>query len=587
MDPVSAEVLCAILQLPESITVEAVYPSKTQLTVQIACVLESAACPLCQQPSERIHGSYRRRVADVPCGGRKVMLALTVRKFVCSTLTCPRQIFTERLADLVQSYARMTNRLCEHLQTVGFATCGQLGERLAPKLGMCVSGPTLLRRMKTISLPPVARVRVLGIDDWAWKKGQTYGTILVDLERRRTIDLLPDRSTETVIAWLRGHPEVEIVSRDRGSEYAAAAKKGAPQAQQIADRFHLLLNLREKLKELMARKQKHLPEIEAAASDAIPDRVRGGLPVLAPAQPEEGPKSFRRMSPRLRATASCSCADEAEEAPSQVSCSNRYARYQAVQVLHEQALSEREIARRLKLSRKTVHRFLVAESFPERSRPPYRGSILDPYKPSILERWKAGCWNGTQLLHEVKRRGYTGSESLFRLFIVNLRKQHQETASSTVLALDASEARVTVPADLPPKPSPKRRMSPSRASWLCVCEPCKLDEKQCQQIEEIQAADPDLESAYHLSQAFILMLKERRDEDLDQWLTQAKGSSIAELKSFAQGIGRDYDAVRAAFSSEWSQGQVEAQVNCLKLQKRIMFGRANFDFLRLRVLCRV
>ena len=382
MSLANAEVLSSVLLLPESIAIEAVYPSKTQLTVQIVCILESATCPLCQQSSERIHSRYGRRVADVPCGGRRVILALTVRKFVCSTPTCPRKLFTERLPDLVQSYARMTNRLSEHLQTLGFATCGQLGERLAPKLGMGVSGPTLLRRMKTVSLPPVARVRVLGIDDWAWKKGQTYGTILVDLERRTTIDLLPDRSTETVVAWLRAHPEVEIVSRDRGTEYVAAAKKGAPQAQQIADRFHLLLNLREKLKELMARKQKYLPEIEAASSDAIADKVRGELPVLT-------------------------------------------------------------------------------------------------------------------------------------------------------------------------------------------------------------SAHPDLERAYHLSQAFVSMLKERRDKDLDQWLIQAKRSGITELKSFAQGIGRDYDAVRAAFSSQWSQGQVEAQVNCLKLQKRIMFGRANFDFLRLRVLCRV
>jgi transposase len=136
----------------------------------------------------------------------------------------------------------MTNRLCEQLQTIGFATSGQLGERLAPKLGMVISGPTLLRRMRTISIPLPAKVRILGIDDWAWKKGQTYGTILVDLERRRTIDLLPDRSTETVVAWLRAHPEVEIVSRDRGTEYAAAARKGAPQARQIADRLDLLPN---------------------------------------------------------------------------------------------------------------------------------------------------------------------------------------------------------------------------------------------------------------------------------------------------------------------------------------------------------
>src|SRR6266705_3126283 len=228
------------LPLPDGLVIASLLATETQLVVHVACRLPTACCPLCHLPSDRIHGHYGRTVADLPCAGRHVILALSVRKFVCRTPSCPRQIFTERLADLVQSYARITNRLSEQLQTIGFATCGQLGERLAPKLGMGVSGPTLLRRMRTISIPPPAKVRVLGIDDWAWKKGQTYGTILVDLERRRTIDLLPDRSTETVVAWLRAHPEVEIVSRDRGTEYAAAARKGAPQARQIADRFHLL-----------------------------------------------------------------------------------------------------------------------------------------------------------------------------------------------------------------------------------------------------------------------------------------------------------------------------------------------------------
>ncbi len=253
MSSVNAEVLSSILLLPESIAIEALYPTKTHLTVQVICTLKSASCPLCQQSSERIHGSYGRTVADVPCGGRRVTLTLTVRKFVCRTPNGPRKIFTERLPELVQSYARMTNRLLEALQTLGFATCGEVGERLTPKLGMGVSGPTLLRRMRTVSIPPPKAVRVLGIDDWAWKKGQTYGTILVDLELRRPIELLPDRSTETAQAWLRAHPEVDIVSRDRGGEYAAAARKGAPQAQQIADRFHLLKNLRERLKELMDR----------------------------------------------------------------------------------------------------------------------------------------------------------------------------------------------------------------------------------------------------------------------------------------------------------------------------------------------
>lgn len=218
------------LPLPDGIAIASIHVETNSVVVHIACHLPTALCPVCGQPSERIHGAYVRTVADLPCGGRRVILKLSVRKFVCRTASCPRRIFTERLSELVLSYARMTNRLSETLQTLGFATCGELGERFAPKLGMQVSGPTLLRRMRTRACPEPSSVRILGIDDWSWKKGVTYGTILVDLELRKPIELLPDRTASTSEAWLRRHPEVELVSRDRGGDYAAAAKKGAPQA---------------------------------------------------------------------------------------------------------------------------------------------------------------------------------------------------------------------------------------------------------------------------------------------------------------------------------------------------------------------
>ena len=590
MSSIDTKTLSSLFLLPENIAVEAVYPTKRRLTIQASCTLMSASCPLCQQSSERVHGRYGRTVADVPCGGRLVTLALTVRKFVCGKETCPQRIFTERLPDLVQSYARMTNRLREVLQTLGFATCGELGERLTPKLGMQVSGPTLLRRMRTRSCPPPSSVRILGIDDWCWKKGTTYGTILVDLELRKPIELLPDRTAETAEAWLRTHPEVEIVSRDRGGNYAAAAKKGAPQAQQVADKFHLLKNLRDELKDFLARKQKWLPEAEEASSDSVPRRAQGKVQESTDpsgSQQEGQEKHFRHMPQEARRSSQQSSALSAAERRSQVSRANRYARYEAVRALHQQAFSDREIARRMKLSRPTVHQFIIAEAFPEISRPPYRGSLLDPYKLYILQRWQGGCWNGTQIYTEIKERGYSGSDSLFRLFIRDLRRMHQEAGTSAVLTLDASGATVDIPASLPPKPCPKARMSPTRASWLCVSQPKKLDEKQLRQVELIRAGHTDLDTAYHISQAFVLMLAERREKDLDGWLVQAEQSGIAELKKFAQGIRLDYAAVRAAFTSPWSQGQVEAQVNCLKLQKRIVFGRANFDLLRLRVLCRV
>jgi len=422
-----------------------------------------------------------------------------------------------------------------------------------------------------------------------WKKGQTYGTILVDLEKRCTIDLLPDRKEETLTAWLLTHPEIDVISRDRGGEYAAAAKKGAPQAKPIADKFHLVKNLRDGLKELMARKQKVLPEVEEDSSDGIPLRAQGKrrertLPEVP--KPDEPEKQWRSMSQEPRHIPARSANVSVAQSGSQVSRTNRCARYEAVRALHQQAISEREIARRLHMSRQTVHTFLISASFPERSRPPYRGSMLDPYKPYILDRWKAGCWNGSQLYAEVKELGYTGSEALFRLFISSVRKHHQATGTSAKLELSADGTKVCGPVDPAADPCIKRRLSPARASWLYVSQAARLDEKQRQQIAQIRAAHGDLDLAYDLTQAFVSMVAEHRDTDLDRWLAQAERSGIRELKSFANGIRRDYAAVRATFTSKWSNGPVEAQVNCLKLQKRLMFGRANFDVLRLHVLRR-
>ena len=418
MGSVETEWLSSLFLLPDTIAIEAVYPTMAHLTIQVRCILKSAACPLCQHPSERIHGSYGRRVADVPCGGRKVTLALTVRKCVCGTPECPRQIFAERLPALVQSYARMTNRLSEALQTLGFATCGEVGERLAPKLGMCVSGPTLLRCMRTRSYSPPESVRILGIDDWAWKKGQTYGTILVDLETRRPLELLPDRLTETVEAWLRTHPEVDIVSRDRGGEYAAAARKGAPQAQQIADRFHVLKNLRERLKEVMDRKQSCLPEVEEHASDAIPARARGLKDqsvheIAGPPAGSEPEKHYRTIPPYpYQRPAGMSYNDFQK----QVRRDKRAAHYENVRTLFAQGHSQRAIARKLKLSRATVAKFVQAEVYPEMHHPNQgaRRSQLDSYKGYLIQRWQHGCRNSVQLYDEITARGFTGSAPLRR-----------------------------------------------------------------------------------------------------------------------------------------------------------------------------
>jgi transposase len=384
---------------------------------------------------------------------------------------------------------------------------------------------------------------------------------------------------------------VIIVSRDRGGEYAAAARKGAPQAQQIADRFHLLKNLRERLKEVMDRKQSCLPEGEEHACDGIPARARGSKDASvhepeAPQAEAEAEKHYRTISPSPYHRPAGMSYDEFQK---QVRRDKRYARYEDVRTLFEQGLSQRAIARKLKLSRATVGKFVQAEEYPEmhHGERGARRSLLDSYKRYLLQRWQQGCRNSVQLYDEITARGFTGSAPLLRKFLAELRKKHQEAGSASALTLDTSTQAIEIPPSLPPKPRIPCRMSATRASWLFVSQAGKLNAKQTQHVELIRTGHPDLERAYQLSQEFVMMLSERREADLDAWLTQAEHSGLPEFKKMAKGIRQDYAAVKAAFSSEWSNGQVEAQVNCLKLQKRIVFGRANFDLLRLRVLSRV
>ena len=282
------------------------------------------------------------------------------------------------------------------------------------------------------------------------------------------------------------------MSRDRGGDYAAAAKKGAPQAQQVADRFHLLVNLRERLKEVMDRKQNSLPEIEERLSDAVPAKARG-IKVQASqemtevlAEPEQE-KHYRTSSVYPNRHPLRMKYDEFQQ---QVRREKRTALYQDVRTLVEQGLSQRAIARKLKLARATVSTFAQAQAYPEMHHPKRgeRKSILDPYKGYILQRWQQGCTNGAQLSDELKALGYPGSEALLRMFLADLRSKHQEAGSASALMLDASRHTLEIPSDLPPKPCVKRRMSATRASWLFVSQKDALDEKQCQSVEQIRKA---------------------------------------------------------------------------------------------------
>lgn len=255
-----------LLSLPDGLRITGIQEEAPVLTISVASTRPCSCCPVCAHSSSAVHGHYTRTVRDVPCGGRRIVLRLAVRKFFCRNPDCRRKIFAERLSTFVEPWAQMTVRLNRVLQMIGLATSGSLGARLAEHLGIHVSWMTIVRRIMALPTPPTGKVTLLGIDDWSFRRGRKFGTILVDLTTHTIVDLLPERNAETAAAWMGLHPEIEVVSRDRGEEYAAAARLGAPQAKQVADRFHLCQNVTEVVEEILARSRADMRKAAASFS---------------------------------------------------------------------------------------------------------------------------------------------------------------------------------------------------------------------------------------------------------------------------------------------------------------------------------
>jgi transposase len=520
------------------------------ITLELSVTQQTAACPLCAQPARRVHSRYCRTVADLPWADRPVRIHLQVRRFFCDNLDCQRTIFTERLPTVVAPWARRTQRLASAQQQLGLIAGGAGGTKLAAALAMPAGVDLLLTLIRRCRPPERPTPRVLGVDDWAQRKGDTYGTILVDLEQGWVVDLLADRTAETLARWLRHHPGIEIVSRDRAEAYAQGVRQGAPQAIQVADRFHLLKNLAEVVGKVF---QHHHQRIEKAFAPA--------LPVTAPIATSTLPIVEPAASAPAKADARYSAADR-----------RRQQRAETAYQYHQQGWTAKAIAQHLGLHPKTVRRYLhTSLPLPPLRRTRHR--LLDPYLPYLLRRWNEGCHNGAQLLRELQAQGFGGHYTILCAFVRQLRqasglRPRTRSAGDTLLTIDSTQ----------------RPPTPRSLTWLVVREPHELTEAERQAVAKLRTLHPHIETTVRLAQEFAAMVRHRQQDQLDPWLRQAVHSGISSWRNFAHSLQHDLAAVRTALETVWSNGPTEGHVNRLKCLKRQMYGRAKLDLLRQRLL---
>ena len=508
-------------------------------------------CPRCAVPAQRIHSHYTRTLADLPWAQYRVCLQLRVRKWFCRNRACRRRIFTERLPTIAAPWARRTLRLAQRLVALGIALGGQAGVHLGRAWDLRVSRNTLLRLLRQQPEPDAPTPRVLGVDDFALRKRHTYGTILVDLERRQPVALLPERTAEPVAQWLREHPGVEVIARDRASAYAEGARQGAPNATQVADRFHVFQNLRETLDQVFTTQSPALDAVNAAMRQQPVPLPDGTLAVPVPPPP-------------IPARAEQQAAQRAAQ---------RQARYEQVWTLHRQGWPRVAIAAQVGCSCRTIERYLHMPTRPVRQhRRHYGRSIVNPYQAYILERWNAGCHTAIQLFHELQACGYAGSYRRVTAYVSRIRQaqgippRHQGR-------------RQLLPVVAEPVAQP---LTPRRATWLVLRRAAQRTEAEAQQLAQLHAQSAEVAEAIDLAQDFATLVRQRQPAQLDAWLQRATTSALEAMQRFATGLRDDYAAVKAGVTLPWSTGPVEGHINRLKMVKRHMFGRARLDLLRRR-----
>ena len=491
---------------------------------------KEGSCPRCRAVSSRVHSRYARRLADAAIGGQRVMIRVAVRRFFCDAAGCPARTFAEQVEGLTTAYARRTPLLRGMLEAIALALAGRAGARLAAAFGLPASRSAMVRLIGALPDPGGGGAAVLGVDDFALRRGHVYGSVLVDMGTHRPVDLLPDREAETLATWLKEHPGVQVVCRDRAGAYADGARAGAPGAIQVADRWHLYHNL--------------AGHVERAVA-----RHRGCL-----AGPEPG-----HEPPAGQHAAAAALAQRAERG---ALASHVRERYEQVMALRAQQVGIAAIAVRTGLAAQTVRRYWKAESADELlavilDGPP---SPLDEHKPYLNQRWNEGATSARQLHAELRGRGYRGSYPTVARYLQPFR---------------------TLPAAPPAVPAPPKTRQ--LASWI-LRDPATLNDGEQVKLNDARARCPHLDAlAGHVTE-FAKILTGRHGHRLDAWITAVEADDQPDLHSFARGLKHDHAAVLNGLTLPHSSGAVEGNVNKIKMIKRQMYGRASFGLLRKRVI---
>jgi transposase len=515
----------------------------------------AAACPDCGISSRARHSSYVRHLRDLPLQGLAVKIRLRVGRWRCRNSNCERKIFTERVSTVAAPHRQRTERLESVVQLVSRSLGGRPAERLMRRLGMAVSNDTILRHLKRRAQSTNdKKLRVVGVDDWAWKKGQHYGTILVDLERQRVADLLPERSAQQVERWFEQHPSIEIVSRDRFGLYARAAHRGAPQARQVADRFHLLVNLQEAVEHELSRQRRLLFYVDPARSELTTETAfsnpRGAQPNI------ERAAQYRDVMTERRAI--------------------QQALFETVHRLRQAGMNVSRIVRETGISRKRVDKWVRLAELPERNKMEPKVDSPAFFRDYLARRWSAGCHRVKTLLAELRTRGYTGCFSGLARFVSGWRTGEQGT-------VPMSEQQTPVN-EIHPLSAGCHHVSSCVAAALLLKPRPLLTAAQIHKVNGLKKSCPAFALMRSLAMQFRGILRSGSVKGLMGWMDKAKHCGIYSLKRFAKTLRRDWNAVQNALKEPFSNGPVEGHINRLKTLKREMYGRAGFELLRARLL---